>query len=126
MTLDAWLKSAAQYLIDVWGLDPSFADSVALFLAYLYSYSLHPVITSGFRDPQKQAELLRRWEEGDPGIVVKPAKISKHGNTRLGRPASLAVDISTNNHQVAAQIAEALGISSGIRFKTPDPVHFYI
>lgn len=124
--LDAWLQNMAKYLVISWGLDTAFASQVALLYLYFYYYGLNPSITSGFRDPQKQNELMQRWLNGDPSIVVKPTTNSKHSATKLGKPASLAVDISTANHLLAAQIATALKVGAGYYYKIPDPVHFYI
>lgn len=125
MTFEQWQDQAAKTLQNQWGLDKSFSLLVALFYAYLVYYSLSPKITSGFRSPDKQAELLQRYEAGDPSIVYKPAANSKHMVTKWGKPASLAVDISTNNPALAAQIAVAVGIKAGYHYHNPDPVHFY-
>jgi hypothetical protein len=121
-----WIKSTTELLIDGWGLHSDLAAKSALFLAYLFTYDLNPRITSGFRSPEKQAELQRRYEAGDPSVVYPPAKNSKHSNMRLGKPAALAIDISTNNPELAARIAVAVGIRAGYYFSTPDPVHFYL
>lgn len=125
MTFEQWQEQTAKALQNQWGLDKSFSLLVALFYAYLVYYSLSPKITSGFRSPDKQAELLQRYEAGDPSIVYKPAANSKHMVTKWGKPASLAVDISTSNPALAAQIANAVGIRAGYHFNNPDPVHFY-
>jgi hypothetical protein len=120
-----WIESASEYLISQWGIDKDFAPSVALLFLYLSSYGLSPTITSGFRSPEKQQELYARWKAGDPSIKYKPAENSKHCNTDwLGRPASLAVDISTSDPNLAAEIARALKIKPGNDFG--DPVHFYL
>lgn len=120
-----WVDDAAKYFVSVWGLDGSFAPKVALFFLYLSSYGLNPVVTSGFRSPDKQRELARRYAAGDPGVRYKPAENSKHLTTGLfGKPAALAVDISTRNEATAAQIARAIGIKDGYAFG--DPVHFYL
>lgn len=125
MTFQQWQNQAASTLQNQWGLDKSFSLLVALFYAYLVQYGLNPKITSGFRSPAKQAELLQRYEAGDKSIVVKPAANSKHSVTKWGKPASLAVDISTSNPSMAARIANAVGINSGLYFSSPDPVHFF-
>lgn len=126
MTINEWLDNAAKFLIQNWGIDKEFASKVALLFAYFSQYGLSPVITSGFRDPEYQEELRRRYNAGDPSVVVPPAKNSKHSVTKWGKPSALAIDISTNNHGLAANIAEAIGIKAGLRFNTPDPVHFYV
>lgn len=122
---DEWLGAVQRYLIDTWGLDVVFAYDSARLLAYFLVYELNPVVTSGFRSPAKQQELLRRWEAGDPSVVVKPAVNSKHSTTNNGRPAATAIDISTSNKKLAAQIASALGVGAGYYFSKSDPVHFY-
>jgi hypothetical protein len=121
------VNAIAADLSRVWGLDPQFSIDVAIFLLYLWQYGVTFTITSGFRSPEKQKELLRRYNAGDPSVVVKPATTSKHSVTTglFGTPAALAIDISTSNPTFAAQIAEAVGIGTGIRFTPPDPVHFY-
>jgi hypothetical protein len=109
-----------------WGLDTQFARDVSVFMLYLWLYGLSPVITSGWRSPEKQRELQRRYAAGDAGVVAKPADSSQHSTTNwLGNPAATAVDLSTSNPVFAAEIAAALGIGAGLYFKQPDPVHFY-
>lgn len=125
MTMEKWLKDVSEVLRKQWGLDSSFSSKVSLFYAYLLQYGLNPVITSGFRSPDKQKELIRRWEAGDKSVVVKPAENSQHSITKWGAPASQAIDISTNNPELAARIALAVGIKAGYYFKNPDRVHFY-
>lgn len=125
MTFEQWKSQAAITLQNEWGLDKAFSLLVAVFYAYLVQYGLNPKITSGFRSPAKQAELLQRYQAGDNSIVVKPAANSKHSVTKWGKPSSLAVDISTNNPNLAARIASAVGIKPGLYFSSPDPVHFY-
>ena len=121
-----WLSAMAKYLCTQWGLDEAFADKVALFYLYCAQYGLSPNITSGYRSADYQKQLAARYAAGDTGIVVKPAENSKHTTTGfLGQPAATAVDISTSNRPLAAQIARALGIGAGFYFKTSDPIHFY-
>ena len=126
MTLSQWIKESSVILNRDFGLDKSFAEKVALFFLYLKQYGLNPQITSGYRSPEYQRDLIARYNSGDSSIVVKPAENSKHTNTKLGKPASLAVDISTSNPALAAQIAKALNIEAGFYFQTPDRVHFYV
>lgn len=125
MTLSQWIKDSSVILNRDFGLDKSFAEKVALFFLYLKQYGLNPQITSGYRSPEYQKELISRYQSGDKSVVVMPAENSKHTNTKFGKPASLAVDISTSNPALAAQIATALKIGAGFYFKTPDRVHFY-
>lgn len=124
--IKSWVNTMAEYLRKEWGLENNFASEIALFYLYLVQYGLSPKITSGFRSPAKQEELRRRYNAGDRTVIVKPAENSRHSLTGfLNSPASRAIDIQTNNHQLAAQIASALKIKSGLHFSTPDPVHFY-
>lgn len=123
--LEQWLSRTTRLFLSLWGLASSFAPQVALLYLYLHWYRLSPTITSGYRSPAKQAELLRRYYAGDPSIVYKPARNSKHCRRDLsGNPAAMAVDISTSDPIKAAQIARSLGIKSGISWG--DPVHYYI
>lgn len=123
--VESWLTAMSEYLQRQWGLDRSFSASAALLFLYLYQYGLSPTITSGWRSPAKQEELYNRWLAGDPSIKFKPAQKSKHMHTDwLGNPASLAIDISTNNPDYAAQIARYVKVKPGMDFN--DPVHFFI
>jgi hypothetical protein len=124
--IQQWLASMADYLIKSWGLAVDFADDAALLYLYFHVYGLSPTITSGYRSPDKQAELRARYAAGDKSVIVKPAANSKHTITLPdGTPASEAIDISTSNHPLAANISRALGVGAGYYFSTPDYVHFY-
>lgn len=125
--MEEWLKKAAQFLVDNYGLDSTFADRVALFLAYLYQYGLNPRITSGWRDPEHQRELQERWDRGDrAGLRARPATDSAHTHTgAFGGRAAKAVDIVTSDDSRAAAIARALNLGSGLFFSHPDPGHYY-
>jgi len=124
--IQEWLTSATKYLVEQWGLHPDFAAMISKFLLYLTAYSIRYTITSGYRSQKKQNELRSRYERGDKGIIVAPAKNSAHSASGIfGNPAANAIDISTSNHLLSAQIAVALGIGAGYYYKTPDPVHFY-
>jgi hypothetical protein len=122
---EKWIKAAKDHFDHNWGLSPEFALMAARLYLVLFLYGLHPQITSGYRSPEHQKELMDRYKAGDPSIKYKPAENSKHSNTDfLGLPAAMAIDISTNNHEAAAQVARMLGIKPGFDFG--DPVHFYI
>lgn len=121
-----WLSQMSSYLRAQWGLDDAFADQAALLYLYFAQYGLSPTITSGYRSAAYQQSLADRYRSGDKSVVVKPAENSKHSTTGfLSQPASQAIDISTNNKPLAAQIARAIGVGAGYFFKTSDPVHFY-
>jgi len=121
-----WIKQAASYLKNQWGLSGTFAEVAATLLAYLYAYNLNPRITSGYRDEKKQAAMRAAWDSGDrAGLRARPAAASKHSTkTWLGTPAAEAIDIVTSNDFQAAQIAKHLKIGDGFSFG--DPGHFYL
>ena len=124
MTIKEWLDDVSNVLRKQWGLDNAFSNKAAMLYSYFLQYGLNPVITSGFRSPAYQEELRKRWESGDRSVVVEPAKTSRHSITKWGTPASQAIDISTNNHELAARIAKAVGLRAGFYFRKSDPVHF--
>lgn len=126
-----WLKSTAQNLSSEWGIDNTVTERFALLLAYLTAYGLKPRITSGFRDPAKQAAMRAAWDRGDrQGLRARPAASSDHTVTAsafLGpKPASRAIDITSSDEQLAARIARALGVGAGLDFKAPDPGHYFV
>lgn len=128
--MEQWLRDAAKILKDAMGLDSDFAMAAAKLYLYLWYYGLNPRITSGFRDPKKQAAMRAAWDAGQrSGLKVRPADPANSDHCRtgfFGKPASTAIDIDTNNYQFAGQIADSLGIGWGGNFSTPDPVHFYL
>lgn len=116
MELQEWLANASKYFVSEWGIDAQVAQKFALLYAYLASYGLNPKPTSGFRSQKEQDALRARWDRGDrSGLRFQPARTSKHTSRR-------AMDISTSNEKLAAQIAKALGMRAGYDFG--DPVHF--
>jgi hypothetical protein len=113
-------------LVKKWGLNPAFAEKIFVLIGALEANKLNPVITSGFRDPFKQAAMRARWDSGDRvGLRARPALDSLHIVVDGGHASAQAVDIKTNNDQRAAEIAAALGIGAGFYFKVSDPGHFY-
>lgn len=122
-----FLKQYLNYLEKVFGLNTELAKKVSVFILYNYFYGNSvKSITSGFRDPKKQADLLKDWNEGRrAGLVAKPAVNSKHTVTNfLGQPDSLALDISFQNQSLALQLSPYFGLQNGASFN--DPVHFFI
>lgn len=127
-----WPGDAAPYFIKEWGLNPEFAAKAAVLYLCLWAAGLNPRINSGFRDPQKQKELIAKWDalkrEGkDPlkhGFIGKPASPdgSRHCRTQFGKPASTAIDMPCSDNQKAALIAKALGLRAGVDFS--DPGHY--
>ena len=123
--MNEWLKQAEKYFIDVYKLNKNFAVKVALLYAYFFYYNLNPRITSGYRSEEYNKKLLERYYAGDPTIIYKPTIKGTHSTVdKYGKPSAIAIDIQTNDHLLAAQIAEALKIRAGYRFG--DPVHFYV
>jgi len=126
MQPEEWVAAVSVWLVDEWGLKALFADKIAVLLYFMLYYGLNPRINSGYRSGAKQAELLQRWEDGDPGIVVKPAEHSKHSKVDgNNKPAAQAIDIGHDNSPAAKVIANYLKIGYGGDFRTPDYVHFY-
>lgn len=123
-----WAEDAAAYFRDTLGLHPTFAGQAALLYLALHFAGLKPRITSGFRDPAKQRAMRAAWDRGDrQGLRVRPADPdgSDHCKTTLtGSPASRGIDMPSDNEELAAQIAKALGLTPGLYFKTPDPGHY--
>jgi hypothetical protein len=122
-----WPDLAVPYFVGQWGLDSIFAVRVGLLYLALHFAGLKPRITSGFRDPRKQAELRAAWDAGNrAGLRVRPAdpKNSLHCLEASGRPASRAVDMPCDNDALAAEIARGLGLRAGFFFSTPDPGHY--
>lgn len=121
-----WPKEAAKYFEQVWGLDSTFAVKAAILYAALHFAGLKPRITSGFRDPDKQRDLIRRWNAGErAGFIGKPASpdTSRHCRESLtGAPAATAIDMPCDNNALAGQIAKVLGLRAGIDFN--DPGHY--
>lgn len=109
-----------------WGLNPDFALKIAVLYLALLMLKLNPRVTSGFRDPKKQEELVRRWNAGDrKGFIGKPASpdTSRHCRTTMtGGPNSMAIDMPCDDNNRAALIAKALGLRAGVDFN--DPGHY--
>lgn len=124
--IDKWLKTASINLVVQWGIDQTFSASAALLYLACWLYGLSPIIVSGWRSPEYQRDLLSRYNQGDPTVIYKPAENSLHTYTKLGKPASRAIDIQTNNPTMAAQIAREIGIKTGMDFKSPDKYHYYV
>lgn len=124
---EGWARSAVSYFVSTWGLDPTFAIKVGLLYLALHFAGLNPRITSGFRDPAKQAAMRAAWDRGDrQGLRVRPAdpSASMHCRGTASRPASLAIDMPCDDEALAAQLATKLGLRAGLYFSTPDPGHY--
>ena len=123
----SWPREAAPHFVTTWGLDPTFAVKVALLYLALYFAGLRPRITSGFRDPAKQAAMRAAWDRGERhGLRVRPADPSSslHCRGTASRPGSLAIDMPCDNDHLAAQLAQGLGLRAGYFFTVSDPGHY--
>lgn len=122
----SWPAQAAPYFVKEWGLNADFALKVSVLYLALSVMGLKPRVTSGFRDPKKQKELIARWNAGDrAGFIGKPANpdTSRHCRTTLtGKPDSRAIDMPCNDNNRAAMVARALGLRAGVDFN--DPGHY--
>lgn len=107
------------------GAAKEFAKPMGELLEWAKGQGLHFEILSVFRDPKKQAELLRRWNAGDRvGIKCKPAEKSLHSEMVGGKPASRAVDLHAKD-----PVLYSIGVEAkkyGIRWggNWGDEVHF--
>lgn len=122
-----WPDDAAPYFVQTWGLDAAFAVRVGLLYLALYFAGLNPRITSGFRDPKKQAAMRAAWDRGErAGLRVRPAdpRNSLHCQEAGGKPAARAIDMPCSDDRLAADIGKALGLRAGYYFTTSDPGHF--
>jgi len=82
-----------------------------------------PRITSGYRDPADVRRLLRRYEAGDPGIIVKPARQSWHlPDPETGQSRAIDVDRNSPYYDAFVKVWREFGGRVGADFG--DPVHF--
>lgn len=124
-----WAKQAAPVFREQYGLARDFSLGAARLYVALWGYGLNPRITSGYRDPAKQAAMRAAWDRGDrQGLRVKPAdpKLSLHCKSGgfLGGPASEAIDMPCSDDRAGAWVASQLGLTAGLGFSTPDPGHY--
>ena len=109
------------YLINRWGLDPLFSQYVAATQTWIQQHGRPATgITSGYRSPKRQLELINRWEAGKrSGLVSKPALKSWHMQ-------GLAIDVSTDSESFPffREIMLYYGNRWGGNFRRYDPVHF--
>jgi hypothetical protein len=100
----------------------------ATLYAALWEAGLQPVITSLYRDPEKQRIMRERWDKGDrAGLRARPADPDTSRHTRTGwfnTPQSDAIDMVSNDDKAAAAIARELGLRAGLFFTPPDPGHY--
>lgn len=82
-------------------------------------------VTSGYRDPARQAALRARWDAGDrTGLVARPALRSAHSE---GLAVDLVVAPRSDVSQAQLGIyAQTRGYVWGGTFSRPDPVHFAV
>ena len=99
-------------------LDDSFAAVLESVSEAAAEEGIEVRLTSGYRSIEKQKELIRRWERGEPGIF-KPAKPGSSFHN-----FGFAVDIRASPPEAlqrVGEIAEEFGLRWGGRFG--DPVH---
>jgi hypothetical protein len=121
--IDSYVDQWSNYLSEKWGVDRQFSVSAATVFIYCSLYGLRPVITSGYRSPERQAELVAAEKAGNPNVhtPLPPGKSLHNNRNWLGQPASLAIDMVTNNPKTAGIIAKHFGVVwGGLR----DEVHF--
>jgi len=103
-------------LTQKWGLIGSFAERIVYMFYFLTYYGIRYTVTSGYRSPAKQKELLDRWKRGDPSIVAKPATNSRHLTGE-------AIDITCGDYNALGFFAKHLGLRWGGDFSKPDVIH---
>jgi len=124
-----WLDQAIPWLREKWGLNKKFSIKVGLFLLVNAILGNPGNVSSGFRDPKRQAQLRNAWDRGDRvGLVVRPALNSKHSTITsiLGNPDAKAIDITFPYQEYAGSISGLFGLKWGGNFRSKDLVHFYI
>lgn len=106
------------------GISPqqAIARAHAYATAYLawrgFGEPARPDITSGRRSPQRQRELIERWDAGQrAGFIGAPARCSKH-------TVGAAIDVETRvaGFDLYRQVMRALGARDGTDFG--DTGHF--
>ena len=110
--------------------------ATAVLAYYGYEEPGRPDIISGYRSPEKQGRMQRRWDRGDrAGLAARPATRSWHMHEDVdGNPASLAWDVETDveGYTMYRQLMRHAGISAqldlkvGDEFSNPDPGHFAV
>lgn len=105
-----------------WGLNDRMARLYHAFAYWSIYYNLPiPEIISGYRSPDKQASLRRRWDAGDRrGLAVRPARNSLHS-------ARMAFDLKANPYSSwYGSIAAHYGYGWGGDFRgVSDSGHFF-
>jgi len=123
-----WVQQYSKYLKNDLGLNTVLATKIAIMLLYSAVNGVTFSLSSGWRDPIVQAEMLQRWLAGNrSGLAAKPATNSKHTRiTNDGKPNSMAIDITFSDQNKIGKWAKYFGLSWGGNFRSPDLVHFYI
>lgn len=112
-----------EYIRERWGIDRRLGELIAIsqVVAYIQTGSIVK-ITSGFRSPARQLELINKWDAGNrTGLVTRPAVRSWHMQR-------LAVDVSTEPRPTFEVFRQVMLMFDGVRwggnFRRSDPVHF--
>lgn len=99
------------------GLDPYVARGLRILLDVLRGLGYRATFTSGYRSPEKQLALYRKWIAGR-----SPYPVAKPGRSRHEQGA--AVDVSSDAPDRVLQFA---GQVAGLRWYGPgDRVHFSV
>lgn len=83
-------------------------------------------ISSGIRTKKEQEELRKRYEAGDPRVVVPPAINSQHSPQMR---SAIDIDprgIPQKRWRDIVETARRLGLGYGGDWRVPDSVHFYL
>ncbi len=121
--VNTYRENWKKFLENTWKIDSSFSQKAADLILALNQARISFTITSGWRSQELQQKLYDEWLRGNKTVYTpaKPGNSLHQHTTWWGGPASLAIDISTSNPQLAGQIAARLGIWwAGMK----DPVHF--
>ena len=118
-----YVKIWKKYLEERWKISDTWSEKAAALVIYCSLYRLNPQITSGYRTKEEQARLVGAANAGNPYVhtPLPPGKSLHNACTWYGKPASLAMDMVTNNAYSAGSIAKYLGLVWG---GPRDHVHF--
>jgi hypothetical protein len=126
--LETWARAAAPNFRANGAAAGADLDFARLYIL-TWSKGLNPRISRIWASPDRQRFLQNEWDHGRGkkyGLRVRPVSNSKHIKTTfMGRPASTAMDMPTNNDKEASRLAGTLKIGSGLSFQEKDPGHYF-
>ena len=122
-----WAEKAVAYFVGL-GAAKTAAKKFALLYVLAWAAGTNPRIVRIYTDPARQAELRAAWDSGNrAGLRVRPADASKHTVQDFWRrPASMAMDMPSDNDRAVAVIARSIGLGVGEAFSVPDPGHYFV